>query len=342
MFGKIAMGALAGCVVLGISLGAAHKITISRAELGIEPDAAENCRPPVIPSFWRQMKGFPNYNGERVANYFGLYAAYASNAYTPSLAEKFDLDPELFGWSQDGSPINVAGGFQAHVLTKDTPDRLYVMVVFRGTDGVTSIPDLVSNASWFTQMINPWDQYRTARQVFQDVRLKALGKARGKAISYLAVGHSLGGGLARHIATAFPCTSAIVFNSSFVSNNFRLAEPYETQIVDVFEDDDPLSFASLYSKPAEFFRINKQHQWYRVYNVPAMLGQHGIFRAAGAMSRIPVRCLKRTDCEVNKTSDLEPGYTELSYPNGTPGVQNLLCRAAPPNIRNEMELCSGG
>ena len=161
------------------------------------------------------------------------------------------------------------------------------MVVFRGTDGPADLPDLISNASYFTQMVNPWDQYRTARRVFMDVRGDARALSGGLPIEYLAVGHSLGGGLARHMAAAFPCTVAITFNSSFVSNNFRLSDPFinrlkpnlekRGRIIDIFEERDPLSRVALYQSPHDFFRINDQHQWYRAYNVSDDNGQHGIW-----------------------------------------------------------------
>ncbi|MCP5939675.1 hypothetical protein NL351_27565, partial [Klebsiella pneumoniae] len=90
---------------------------------------------------------------------------------------------------------------------------------------------------------------------------------------YIAVGHELGGGLARHMAAAFPCTAAIVFNSTFVSNNFRLTEPYDGQVVDLFADNDLLSRLAILSNPRSFYRISRTHQWYRVHNTGAMDGR---------------------------------------------------------------------
>jgi hypothetical protein len=143
----------------------------------------------------RIYKGFPNYNRELVADYFGLYAAYASNVYLPQEKQPFQLNPELFGWTRQVDPINQWDGFYAEIFHRRTPDRLSVMVVFRGTDGWTDIPDIISNASYLTQMLNPWDQYRTARALFQSVRINAREAAGTLTVDYLAVGHSLGGGL---------------------------------------------------------------------------------------------------------------------------------------------------
>ena len=91
-----AMG-LGAIIVLG-NLALAAYLRIDRSELGIRPDLAEEgCIRPEIASLWRMYDGFPNYNGELVAHQFGVYAAYAYNAYSPEPKKSFDLKPELFG-----------------------------------------------------------------------------------------------------------------------------------------------------------------------------------------------------------------------------------------------------
>lgn len=331
---------MVGLIALfSFSLGSAWYVKISREDLLIDKSFEASCTPPLIPSFWRDINGYPNYNLDLIANYFGVFAAYALNAYEPDENERFNLDPKVFGWSPVAAPIKTIGGFFGQVFIKEAPDRVFVMFVFRGTDGITSIVDNLSNASWFTQMLNPWDQYRTARKLVADQVGYLDKRFPNKKLSFLAVGHSLGGGLARHIATAFPCFAAITFNSSFVSNNFRLSAPFKPQIIDVFEKEDPLSRVALKLKPEFFFSINSGHQWYRVRNVAEMDGQHGIFRAAAAMARIPVVCIK-TDkwCQVSDVVTLK-GYDDLGHRADVRGVQRLLCDAAPPTVRNEPELC---
>jgi hypothetical protein len=289
---------------------------------------------------WAEKERFPNYNSQQVSNYLGVFAAYANNAYTPEPEIYFDLKPEVFGWRPIGKPIERAGGFQAHVYYRDTPDRLYVMTVYRGTDGFLD-SDSFSNASWFTQMINPWDQYRTARTAYQQIRADAKSVAGTKSIGYLTVGHSLGGGLARHVAKAFPCTAAIVFNSSFVTNEYRLENAYtDALVIDVFEDLDVLSYAALYVNPTEFFKINKSHYWYRL-NLNRAKNEHGIFKFAAHMARVPVDCWDDRECYL-KDYPPPPGDYEVIFPTGKEEVDNLLCSAAPPKVRNEEELCPGG
>ena len=115
----------------------------------------------------------------------------------------------------------------------------------------------MSENTYFTQMINPWDQYRTARKEFAKLRKETQANAGGLPIEYIMVGHGLGGGLARHMAASFPCTAAITFNSTFVSNNRRLAEPYDGQVVDLFADNDLTSRIAILPNPRAFFRISR-------------------------------------------------------------------------------------
>ncbi len=325
-------------VLIGaLSVGAARLTKVSKADLGVGAESTENCKAPVVRSFWKMYGSYPDYNGEDVANYFASYAAYASNAYTPEEAEAFTLPEHHFGWGQHGSNIVKLGGFLAQVYYRETSDRLLVMTVYRGTDGLFSVSDNISNASWFTQMINPWDQYRTARETFREIRAEATRVAAGRSIGFLTVGHSLGGGLARHVAKAFPCTSAIVFNSSFVTNEFRLAEPYDdAQVVDLFEEKDPLSWASLYAKPDEFFKNRANHQWYRLYNVGSADSQHGIYLAARAMARIPAKCLKERRCG-NLAANGQRPIGELPYPLGRENVLRLWCEST--NLKSASDLC---
>lgn len=329
---------LLGVVAIG-NFVLASFVKIQRSDLGIPGNLDdEACYRPEVPSPWRMFGGFPSYNGQVVAHQFGVYAAYASNAYKPERAKTFDLRPEAFGWERRGNPIDRMGGFHADVYHRDDGDRLAVMVVFRGTDGPLDIADLLTNASYFTQMLNPWDQYRTARKAFVEVREDAKAAARGRPVGYYAVGHSLGGGLARHMAAAFPCVSAIVFNSSFVSNDFRLARPFfnlgqkeepkDSAVIDLFEEDDQLTRVAVYQNAQDFFRLNPRRQWYRAYNVPPNRRQHEIFFAAQAMARIPVDCLKERDCEL-----WNPKF------GGRTEVSKLYCVANPVSQRAKREMC---
>jgi dienelactone hydrolase len=110
------------------------------------------------------------------------------------------------------------------VYFRDEPDHLSVLIAFRGT----TLPwDWWSNASWLTRPLHVADHYGDARKAFADVRSEALSRAGGKPVHYVATGHSLGGGLAMHVAFGFPCVSAVVFNASPVINRHLYSDPFE-------------------------------------------------------------------------------------------------------------------
>jgi hypothetical protein len=314
-------------------------VTIDRNDLGVSVGQTGSCIRPSIPSFWRNYRGYPDYDNELISDYFGIYAAYASNVYQPIPRERFKLQPDYFGWAPQGGPIVRPGGFDAEVFYRRSADRLSVMMVFRGKDNSTSLNDLISENTYFTQMINPWDQYRTARKEFAKVRREAQRNAAGLPVEYIMVGHGLGGGLARHMAAAFPCTAAIVFNSTFISNNRRLAEPYDGQVVDLFSDNTLPSRLAILSNPRAFFRISRVHQWYRVRNAGNFAGPQGMQRAAVAMARIPVMCLLRADCELNKTTSGDAQETNPQKTRTAAEMSMLYCLAGPNSEGSKSDLC---
>ena len=159
------------------------------------------------------------------------------------------------------------------------------------------------DGSWLTQYFNPWDQYRMARAEFKRVREKALADAKGRVVRFTVTGHSLGGGLAKHIAHGFPCTAAVTFNSSCVTNDFRFSQPYhEAQIVHLHENRDWLS--TVVCAPGNLLGWNAGQQIYEanwiadragdfVDDVESSLQQHSIGRMSLAMSRQVLCCAQR-------------------------------------------------
>ncbi len=314
-------------------------VTINRDDLGISVGQSGRCIRPTIPSFWRNYRGFPDYDNELISDYFGVYAAYASNVYRPIPRERFDLQPDYFGWAPQGEPIVRPGGFYAELYYRRSADRLSVMMVFRGKDSATSITDLIGENTYFTQMINPWDQYRTARKEFAKIRKEAQTNAGELPVEYFMVGHGLGGGLARHMAAAFPCTAAITFNSTFVSNNRRLAEPYDGQVVDLFADNDLPSRLAILSNPRAFFRVSRTHQWYRVRNAGNFAGPQGMQKAAVAMARIPAMCLLRTDCELKQRTSGDAAEPNPQNARSAADMSVLYCLAGPNSEGSKSDLC---
>ncbi|SDO94640.1 hypothetical protein SAMN05428967_0642 [Phyllobacterium sp. YR620] len=314
-------------------------VTINRDDLAIAVSQSGSCVRPAIPSFWRNYRGYPDYDNELISDYFGIYAAYASNVYAPSNRDRFNLKAEIFGWAPQGGPIIRPGGFYAELFYKRSPVRLSVMLVIRGKDSAFNLPDLISENTLFTQMINPWDQYRTVRKEFSRIRREAQSGSAGLPVEYIVVGHGLGGGLARHLAAAFPCTAAITFDSTFVSNNRRLAEPYDGQVVDLFADNDLRSRLAVLPNPRAFFRISRVHQWYRVRNAGDFSGPAGMQRAAVAMARIPVMCLLRDDCELKRPTSGDSGEENPQSGRSAAEMSMLFCLAGPGSAGPKADLC---
>jgi pimeloyl-ACP methyl ester carboxylesterase len=92
-------------------------------------------------------------------------------------------------------------------------DRVFVKkprfaLVFRGTD-VTKWGDWYSNVRWLTRL-NPttWDQYGQTRDLIRHL-IPELDRKYGKDYELIAIGHSLGGGLAQHAAYTTPRIRAV-------------------------------------------------------------------------------------------------------------------------------------
>ena len=107
----------------------------------------------------------------------------------------------------------------------------------------------------------------------------------------------------------------------------------------VFSDNTLPSRLAILSNPRAFFRISRVHQWYRVRNAGDFVGPQGMQRAAVAMARIPVMCLLRADCELNKTTS---GDAQEANPQNTrtaAEMSMLYCLAGPNSEGSKNDLC---
>lgn len=254
-----------------------------------------------------------NYNREKVAWAYGFLAAASYDAYEPArIRRSFHLADEearkagklpdygRTGWRKV-ERLEQANGLVVDVYSREEESRVTVLVAYRGTDGWLDV-DLIANLSWITQWLNPWDQYRSARRHFEAVAAKAIASAKGKPLAFVTTGHSLGGGLAEHVAHMFPCTSAVTFNSSFVTNTFLFAK-HAPLVIRVYEDHDTFSLlnnrATTNTARAAVYRLNAtKKEGY----------QHSMEALAAGMLRTTLTCRQRKDCKVPDADDARTLY----------------------------------
>jgi hypothetical protein len=263
---------------------------------------------------------------EEVAAVFAPYAVAAVGAYY-SEAEKaatsgprgprarmFQLESFDSEYQTKGYIDEAESGLGMRVHHKRKDDMLTVVVAFRGTDRATNAADMLSNLSWFTRWFRATDQYKRALIQFDRIRREAEATPGVRRVAYITTGHSLGGGLARHVARANSCTAAVAFDSSFVTNEAFLAKVHDSQMVMVHEQGDWFGrFASIGEWFAPYWdRITgtAQSGVYRRYGLELIkdsADQHRIEPFAVNMSRLQICCAQRehwagqiTDAKVRK------------------------------------------
>jgi len=283
---------------------------ITRSDLGIAETnlSPERCAAPKFTEFNLEFgtREKPSANYERVSNEFLPYAVASLNGYRRNdtlVLSNYDRAWKVVDMKELGIHLPQWNGFDFSVYSRDDGPATEVLVAFRGTDGLTfdewfaGVPDWIfGNGSWFTQWVPWWDQYRSARRSFQSLITWAKQSFGDRPVYYTVTGHSLGGGLAQHIARAFPCVRAVSFNSSCVTNEFRLAAPFrDAEIVLISEDGDPLTRLCKWvfdikndERTHVYFGANmvlKREKW---------LTQHSMDQYSAGMSRMVVCCAQRT------------------------------------------------
>lgn len=168
--------------------------------------------------------------------------AYASPAILATLAYYDTADTGVFGEQKQQADKRLAGWHRVplpkyvcppgRICVGEVGEQLWIrghnkscqqaVVVFRGTV-FTSFDDWVANFHWFHRLTPIDDYYDQARDNIAQV--VAIAERQGCAGRIIAVGHSLGGGLAQHVAYANPKISTVyAFDPSFVigSTDFNL------------------------------------------------------------------------------------------------------------------------
>ncbi|HRD76342.1 MAG TPA: hypothetical protein PK264_10425 [Hyphomicrobiaceae bacterium] len=286
---KLALGLIALVALLyGVAL---LRPKLTMAELGIDAADAARCEAPQLPVYVR-----PGYDRRVAANDYLPYAIAALNVYPDGRPKGFTLDKHSPEWRKIDTRTP-SSSLAMDVYHRDTPARLEVLVAFRGTQSLDA-SDWLANMSWALAWAPIATRYDEARAEFREVRKAAFKTAGTKKVAFIAAGHSLGGGLAQHIAYAYPCVSAAIFNSSFVTNQFRLAEPNtKAQIIHVFEDLDELT------RLRRLLFIDKESETYKHYRQDAVNDrvefQHSMVGLGVGMARQVLRCQeKRAECPV--------------------------------------------
>ncbi len=285
-------------------------------------------------------------SANEVAAAFGLYAAASADTYQPerngagepSWERAFAVadnhksrktSPERTNWRLTASH-NGANGLTYDVYHNSGGQAAFlVMVAFRGTDGVLDA-DTIANLSWLTQWVNPWDQYREARNALPTIFADAKRAALGRPVHVIATGHSLGGGLAQHVAHAHPCVSAVVFNPSFVTNELIFGR-YDPVIVRIYENDEPFSQVAQVvgreganSPRRSVYRLNTQ-EWKD--SKGSTFAEHRMTFLAAGMLRMAL------DCKLNN-----PGCRLSGFPRD---ARTLYCYRYRDgiNLKDDIEVC---
>jgi len=290
------------CILL-LAISISGCATVHRSDYAVTPQDVEQC---VRTDVLAGPKKYPPpriYDGEEISNIYLLYGVASLNAYLykgpdGSIYEsdgeysKFTVSAYDNHWKRQPRITKPGGLALDYYFNDEETGILKILIAFRGTE-FTSIGDWYSNLSLLTQLIPIKNQYDYAREAVAEIRAKANAVQGSKKLTFVTTGHSLGGGLAEHIAYAFPCTSAVVFDSSFVVNRFRLAEPFEdAQVVHIFDKNDELTFVR------RLFLSDTESPTYKRYGInPVAQGtlQHSSERLIVGMAGMVAMCQTKPD-----------------------------------------------
>lgn len=255
-----------------------------------------------------------NYNRSLVSRHYGIYAAMASDAYVDDWAKQraFRLDEkdmigagsrEKTGWTRLPRPPAFSNGLGYDVYYNRRFPRPAVVVAFRGTDGLANM-DTFSNGSWFFG----WffcDQYCLAEKEFAAI-LAAARSTLGEPFDVVATGHSLGGGLARHVAAMFPGVGVVTFNTSFVTDTTfaRYTPPVAIRIYEKGEAFRAIDhgYRKLWLRPssentARDAQYTTDMTLATAFGVENVVREHSMENLAAGLLRSAVLCRAEKDAE---------------------------------------------
>lgn len=277
-----------------------------------------SCDRPIVPVdeyFGRDW----DFNAMNVSLSYSLFSALSADTYSKSvegyrfvstrLLERVGL--KMFNWADVKTGArshrfrSSVSGLVFDSYAKETDDCVFLIIAIRGTD-FYSISDWYSNFSWFTGLIPIGNQYKQIDTQFALLAKAAEKNYPAKSIKFIATGHSLGGGLANHLAKCFADVSAVTFNSSFVHNSLGCAK-HKTTIVEIYDKEEVLT--SVRNIVGRGYGDQKNNEHISSYGInPIALGsgrrikQHSMDAMALAMLRGPIKCNISADkCFMSKS-----------------------------------------
>lgn len=171
--------------------------------------------------------------------------------WTPVDTSEFDLETDKPEWRYRIGRAK----FKIWAPEDDQPGP--VVISFRGTD-FKQATDWFSNLRWITRIIpGSWDQYDQVRSwMTGNKAFLSLVQERAPGREIVAVGHSLGGGLAQQAVYATTDISkAVTFNASSVTGYYsvdpeeqRLANAKGSEVYRVYEHGEVLAYLRWFMK----------------------------------------------------------------------------------------------
>ena len=311
------------------------------------PQPRGTCVEPTLADLPRKADGSPGHI-EKLSIVYLPFAIASSAAYRAEAPNNTDddvyslasIDPAH--WRE--MPLSPGGssGIGARTYIRDTPEQTDIIIAYRGTQSWVDVKGWVANFSWATRWVNSNDQYDAASDYFQQVRQHSLDNSPGKSVSFYVTGHSLGGGLAQHVARKFNCVMAVVFDSSPVTNEYtRPVRRADAPIVHIWEEGDIVGTTAAVLKYVLGDYNTKTYQGYGIRLITKGEATHPMDKFAISMARNGICCkqrnkwtylkdkVDRTDCEAADDNMgqalakslycdhyMQQSSLKIKYPNG--------------------------
>ncbi|WP_377289698.1 hypothetical protein [Rhizobium sp. SG2393] len=304
--------------------------TCVTANAGARPASADpprRCTDFLVKPIDKDYRGKRNFNAELLAASFGIYAAASEDAYANNDQQFLFLpsrNPSNLGWKRlEWQPKSALPHRYSNSLTGLSFDTyyqairkcLYVMVAARGTDGPSAINDWLTNFSIIPPFL-PFNQYKEIETQFHLLKEHIKARYPSYDVQFIATGHSLGGGLAIHLAKCFNDVSAVTFDTSFVHNDL-LCKKRNPSVVQIYEKQEAIEVVrTILGRSQQKHENDAKLSTYGINPISGKTGpidQHSMRKLATGMLRLALMCARENarDCEILK--DLGPIGDKVAY-----------------------------